>query len=53
MNVFVAAILLLTAAAIAITATVTAVLAFRRGEGFWKTLKAWLVGMFDAISGVG
>jgi hypothetical protein len=42
MNALVVAILLLTAAAIAITATVTAVLAFRRGEGFWKTRKARL-----------
>ena len=53
MNVLIAAILLLAAAAIAITATITAVLAFRRGESLWKTLKAWLAGMFDAISGVG
>jgi len=48
-----ALLFLLIAAIIAIGATVAAVVALRRGEGFGKTLKTWIARVIDAISGIG
>jgi len=44
---------LLIAAALAIGATVAAVVPLCKGEGLGKTFKTWLARVIDAISGAG
>lgn len=41
------------ALAFCVLATLCAVRAIRRGESFWKTLKTWVVNVFDALTGIG
>jgi cytochrome bd-type quinol oxidase subunit 1 len=53
LDIFVSLAITVIAIGLVITFTVSAILAVRRGERFWKTLETWFTRLFDIVFGLG